>query len=774
MKLKNIKLLVLIFLIYFALALVFFYPLFLGKVLFYGDNLTHIAGAYSFFKQEILSGRLPVWNPYILAGLPFLADISHSVFSPFNIFFLVFSDIYRAIFSSVVFLTALGGLGSYLLARSFGLKNKASFFSGLFYAFSGTTFEAVNDINSLTAISLLPFSLALSVFYYKKGGKFFWWFLVGFVVQLISGHTQYFFYATLTIFLALFYLLIINRKEKSQMILIGQKILRFFLAFLLVALISLFQLLPSIEMIRFSDRPEAVRLSNLDGFNLLALPRLIFPKIYGSFVEGNSWGPNSLPENGWGNVIGFVSLIAFFLIILGFFVNRLRKRKTLATGLFLLISLAFTLALGNQTALFGLASKLIPGFSFFRSPLRILAVYTLGVSFLAGLSWEVLEKKGWRPFNFRKWLFFILLTGLILTFFYFSQINFLADKLFFVSPYPYEKWREIIRLIFQSLIIFWFSIGAIFLLVESLVSRKQRFFLTGILLIIIELFLSIRGNLFFVPIEKLNEKSPASEFLQANLGEERFISSSDTQDYTGIFTYFNHLKTRPPFFPGSIKNQELKTWSQLSNQVKLLPADLNMVLGLPSAGGYTAIMPKKYSKMFLVKKINSINYGSFSNPILNKMAVKYFLTDLKDNPIKENNKNFKKVFTDKNRIIYQNLNSQNILSFVDKENKKIQMISKIILKKPAEYQYLVDLGEDGNLIFRVLNYPGWQVKIDDRRVPIINNNQLFLQVKASKGKHKVVYKFLPKSFFIGVVISLLSLVMVFFIKPLRSFFEKKL
>ena len=62
---------------YFLLACLFFYPFFQGKVIFYIDNLLHIAPAYTFWKNEILSGRLPLWISVNREGFRPLSWLRH-------------------------------------------------------------------------------------------------------------------------------------------------------------------------------------------------------------------------------------------------------------------------------------------------------------------------------------------------------------------------------------------------------------------------------------------------------------------------------------------------------------------------------------------------------------------------------------------------------------------------------------------------------------------------------------------------------------------------
>jgi hypothetical protein len=55
------------------------------------------------------------------------------------------------------------------------------------------------------------------------------------------------------------------------------------------------------------------------------------------------------------------------------------------------------------------------------------------------------------------------------------------------------------------------------------------------------------------------------------------------------------------------------------------------------------------------------------------------------------------------------------------------------------------------------NFPGWQASIDGRRVPIYAANYLFRGIVVPPGTHVVEYRYAPRSFAEGSLISLLSL-----------------
>ena len=48
------------------------------------DQLLYFAPWREFMRQEFLTGRFPLWNPYLLAGVPFSACIQAAPFYPLN------------------------------------------------------------------------------------------------------------------------------------------------------------------------------------------------------------------------------------------------------------------------------------------------------------------------------------------------------------------------------------------------------------------------------------------------------------------------------------------------------------------------------------------------------------------------------------------------------------------------------------------------------------------------------------------------------------------
>ncbi len=70
----------------------------------------------------------------------------------------------------------------------------------------------------------------------------------------------------------------------------------------------------------------------------------------------------------------------------------------------------------------------------------------------------------------------------------------------------------------------------------------------------------------------------------------------------------------------------------------------------------------------------------------------------------------------------------------------------------------VTLNSPGMVILADVNYPGWQLTIDEQPAPIIPVNVSMRRALVSAGPHRLVYSFSPRSFQLGLVGSIVGLV----------------
>jgi len=360
-----------------TLSLIFFHQITLqGKVLFFGDTLLQRVPSMMFWKNQILSGHLPLWNPYIFAGIPHMADLSTNTFSPFNIAYLLINNPYKALSFLVVLQIFLAGIFNYFFLIELKLSQTASLLGAIIFAFSGTTLAAANDINSLQGIIFIPFITLLALRLVKNSNlKNITHLALGLLAQFISGHPQYSYYTW--VFIAIFLLFFI----KSNLI---PKLKIIVLTFSLFLGLSAVQLLQFLELSKLVFRPTTEDFSTQNSLELIDLPRLLLSDIYGNWATGTSWGPNSPLETGRASTEGYLGIIPLILTLVA-----LTKAKNPHVKFFtVMAALSLLLALGPTTPFYLLSRKLLPFFSKFRSPVRILSLYTFSVSLLASYGFD--------------------------------------------------------------------------------------------------------------------------------------------------------------------------------------------------------------------------------------------------------------------------------------------------------------------------------------------------------------------------------------------------
>src|SRR5690606_30913032 len=244
---------------------IFYAPIVLGLRTFPDGDFTHHFLPFSLFLQdEVLAGRLPLWNPFTYGGHPFLADVQAAIFYPISNILLGVTLPWTAPGARLYFLQieanaqiALGGWFTFLLVRKLTARTDAALLAGMTFAFSGylTGYPPVQLAVLRTAI-WLPLILWLLLRAVEAPRTWSRWIAAGvaLAVGLLAGHWQ----AALDVLYASaawwIVLLILRRSElttdRGWMPALGGTV-----TMGLVALgLSAPQLLPSIEFVQLSVR----------------------------------------------------------------------------------------------------------------------------------------------------------------------------------------------------------------------------------------------------------------------------------------------------------------------------------------------------------------------------------------------------------------------------------------------------------------------------------------------------------------------------------------
>jgi len=117
--------------------------------------------AWKRFIVEAIRGReLPLWDPYIFAGHPFLANGQHSALYPLSLVFYVL-PLWRAYGVFAWLQLGLAGIFAYLFARVLGVRRLGGLIAGITFQFSGFMVVSVVHPMIIAGASWLPFILAM-------------------------------------------------------------------------------------------------------------------------------------------------------------------------------------------------------------------------------------------------------------------------------------------------------------------------------------------------------------------------------------------------------------------------------------------------------------------------------------------------------------------------------------------------------------------------------------------------------------------------------------
>ena len=408
-----------------ALALVAFVMLlyarllFTNRVLANGDILLYFYPYRDFAAAALRGGNVPLWNPYIFLGVPFLANPQAAVLYPLH-WPLSWLPVTTQIYWSAALHTWLLGMGGYVLLRLWGQSRWAGLLTALVLAGSGFYGGLMGHLNQMNGAAWLPWVLAVLVWEGKGVGT---WaralraaalLAILVALMLLAGHTQ-------TVYINLFgvgvwlvwplvnavvplrvrrYLVVHlpGGSETSRKVVAGTKFGRavrvtirqvgvYAVGVLLGALAAAPQLLPTLELSARGLRQGGLTYGESSSFSLQPLNLLwtLLPS-YGLADLGMVFS-----TSGYSEFVAYVGVIALLLAAWGTW----RARGAAWTGGLLLVALGLFLAAGRWNPFYYLLYWLVPGFDLFRAPARWMMLYTLGMAILAGIGVDQLRAH-WR------------------------------------------------------------------------------------------------------------------------------------------------------------------------------------------------------------------------------------------------------------------------------------------------------------------------------------------------------------------------------------------
>ncbi|MEW6103069.1 MAG: YfhO family protein [bacterium] len=691
-----------------------------------------------FTWESMRSFIIPFWNPYIGCGTPLFAGLQGCVFYPPSILVYLFPyEIGLKIY--VIFHFLLAGITSYLLGLQLKLDRAPSFILSLVYTFSGWFVSSIDIPIILASSSWIPI-----VFLFLIRQSFV---LTGIFLsfQFMCGEPSIFY---ITSILVLLFSLYIRIRWTIPI-----------LSILIAFSLSLFQILPFLELLSHSTRLlQGYSESAKWAFSPYEVFRFILPSSCGGIVRGEEepilwFGQEWLKSP-------YLGIIPFILAL----ISILYPRKERIVSFFSLTALLFLIiSFGNYTPLY---KALYPLFSLMRYPVKFLYITSFSASILAGFGTSYLLNKKTNPTKVFIYIGLFICCVFIFPFFKRNDLF----SLFSISPIRLIKWWNDLYpdAIF---ILFLISFSLIFLVLYLSGIIKRNTFVLGFAgIIIIDLFFF---GLDLNPLVKreVYDKSNTIRFLEKKDGLFRICLSPRTAQY------FTKIR-------GKTLNEAIK------NSKRFVIPNTGMVFGIFEAGCYDSIYLSSY---FQLKEAMKRQFSEILR-LLSMMNIRFIISR---DPLSE--KEIKLVYQDRDMFLYENRNYlpraffvsdykvvQNTLGYmlspefdpkrevvleekpekkVKSQKSKVKSAVKIIKYEPNRVLIEVDSEMSGFLVLADTYYPGWKAyvkKVKSQKskvkseVRIYKANYCFRAVCVPKGKSLMEFRYFPRTFIIGLIGSLVS------------------
>ncbi len=718
-----------------------------------------------FAYEHLGRGEMPLWNPYIFSGTPFVAGIQSAIFYPLNLIHLV-APTALAINLNIALHCLLASSFTYLCAWYAGCGRWGALLAGISFAYGAPYFLHVfaGHLPHLSTMMWLPL-LFLGLEMFLKTSELRYAVFAGIVLalQLFAGFPQYLFYSVIAV--SLYFL---SRLSTGKGLGGALHLWTGFALFLVTGvLLTAVQWLPTAEFTRNSFREnlsyEWVARFSLPPENLATL---LIPDFFGNTATVPYWGENYLWE--MSVYIGIVPLaLAAIAVIFD------RRGKALAFAL--IAATALILALGKHTPLLKILYTLVPGFDRFRGSAKFVFVFSFATAILAGFGLSRLSDiaAGWDKRCRRLGYAFL---GFAVFMFILAIAGALSDR---------EAWHSLIESYDAA------EVRSVNLppitegFVQAAVAAAFRSFLASAAL------LALVG----VSLLAIQNKPKALPYLPAAVVLLAVVD---------LWHFGSRYLAR--FSPEELRmDRQLKAFLMTDGEPYRIASPLDRIAnigvyeGIEDVGGYDTLMVKRYSEFLNFAQNLPVDQPNVDArvrapaPLFNLLNMKYFIVDPST---RVEYPGLKKVFENSRYHVYRNYGAlprsfvvHDIRVLTDANEILRQMASpgfdptsvaivegaieslplaanmqspapKFIERSLNRVVLDATLTAPGLLVLAEVFYPGWKCFVDGKENKIHRANYVMRGVVVPAGGHRVEFRFDPLSFKIGGVISVTTLLVI--------------
>jgi hypothetical protein len=695
---------------------------------------------WRFGLDSLCQGKLPLWNPYLFSGVPFLANPQPALFYPPVWLLTVFSATHVA--GLLVYLHLwLAGVGMYGWLRSEGADDVGALLGAVVFSFNG--YFAVRIFAGHLGVVMTQAWLPMILWAFQRAlkrntvtGALLGGLPVAF--SLLAGHTASFLYVGLVLVTyALYRAWEAWQRTRAPRAALGPLLLGS--AVILTGLgLAAVQWLPTWEFVRLSTRQEAsYAFAAGHSWPPGYLLTLLIPNFFGELARTGYWGDGIYTE-----LIFYTGILPLFLTLaLGF---RKLSQHRLVRFLLALGGAGLLLALGQFGILHRLAYNFLPLFQATRAPARAGFLFTFAVAALGGLllTWLRQEPEQTRP-ALRRWVrgpFPWLVTALtalvVLTGFVLFALQ--RDS----NPQVGRLWH-----IANNSALFLF----LFLLTVGLLRAWQRGRLKahqGAMLVIGLTLLDLWGfgrsliqptpvvdNAYWRIVAEITNGREGRvlpwglNIFEHNQGMAWELESVFGYDPLELERYFRFTTAVPD--PRARAYDLLHARYLVTTQEMNFPEEADAPQLLDQREGvWVYERPTALPRAWLVHQVEVLGEGA--------------LLERLDDP----------AFDPQSTALLEGEPACALAKATQPEEVQFSR------RGNNQIEVEVRAASEGILVLSEVFYPGWRAAVDGKPVPILRADYLLRAVCVPAGAHQVTLTFTPPSLRIGAAITLLSLLLV--------------
>ena len=699
-----------------------------------------------FAREELLAGRLPLWNPYLGCGQPLHAAQQASLCYPLATPLVVACGANGGLKLSLFAHLAMCFIGTYLVARRLDLSPSAAGYAALATTWSGALMGhlAEGHVSIVFATALSPwFFLALDGLLASPGAMATLLLALAGAACALADHPQILYYTLVAGALWAAGSLCIGLAAVHRWRVVGWGAA----AGAIVVLLAAVQLLPTLELVRDGLAASGRGGGQFGGAYALDgadTARLLMPYLNGTpFARVPQYDSSDHYHERVVYLGLAVPLLAAFGLSRAGAVNpHLASPKGRETtwqwGAAWGVVLALAVAFGDSTPAFGLLSHIMPGLSLFRCPGRVFCVASLPAALLAARGLDALSRGEPRAgsIGMLKLLAVALCTANLLG----------CAALAYLPSVEWQRYAQYVRAHLPEHFLLWaflaFDLAAIIVLA---VTGRLRGWAVSLPLIAVAALDLGYFNASNFRLER--RESPGAAQLPPADSMSRFVQASDFRylSYDGL-RYSRWVRaTIPAHRPAVGTNDGGVLPASTARLYKAIEADAPPALALaacrfawPGDGGIARQFDDALPRVYFVPDARDAAIDGLGRP---PHAGGSSCPTLRWAPA---------AIDGLGRPPHAELPIE-AMSESDVRWLKSRVIPvKLVEAAPRRLEMSVDAPSDGWLVVADTDYPGWICEVDGEARAIERAHGVFRRLRVETGSRRVVMSYEPQSFRVGL------------------------